>query len=102
MNLIDQEKPEARERLTGVLVEWNDSRGFGWVEVKGKRRFAHVRDFGRTGRRPKNGEEVTFIAGKLAGYQSLDFSILPGLIRFVCCPCISFSTLQLTDKGEDC
>jgi len=31
MNLIEKEKPEARERLTGVLAEWNDSRGFGWV-----------------------------------------------------------------------
>ena len=64
MNSINTQTPETSERLSGVLVDWQDSRGFGWVEVKGKRSFVHVREFGGTGRRPRNGDEVTFIAGK--------------------------------------
>lgn len=64
MNLIEQEPPPAGNRCDGVLAEWNDSRGFGWVEVEGKRRFAHIRDFGKRSRRPKSGDEVSFLPGK--------------------------------------
>ena len=64
MNLIDQEEAPTEGRLKGTVTEWNDARGFGWVEVEGKRRFAHIRDFGRTTRRPEEGDEVSFLPGK--------------------------------------
>ncbi len=64
MNLKTKENPAPSERLTGVLVEWDDSRGFGWVEVKGKRSFVHISDLGRIGRRPRKGDALSFIAGK--------------------------------------
>lgn len=51
-------------RLSGAVVEWDDKRGYGWVEVDGKRTFAHMRDFGRTTRRPRKGDEVSFLPGK--------------------------------------
>lgn len=64
MNLIENESPPAGARVEGVVVEWNDARGFGWVEVEGKRSFAHIRDFGKRPRRPKVGDEVSFVLGK--------------------------------------
>lgn len=51
-------------RYTGRLIEWNDDRGFGFIEtVDGKRRaFAHVSVFARNGRRPQRGDAVVFDA----------------------------------------
>lgn len=51
-------------RVSGVIAEWNDARGFGWVEVEGRRSFAHIRDFGKFAQRPKAGDEVSFLPGK--------------------------------------
>jgi hypothetical protein len=30
-------------------VEWNDAKGYGWVNAGGKRVFAHIKDTGRSG-----------------------------------------------------
>ncbi|ROR91109.1 DUF1294 domain-containing protein [Nocardioides aurantiacus] len=48
-------------RRQGVLAEWNDDRGFGFIEpaAGGSRVFAHVSVFPR-GRRPVTGCEVTY------------------------------------------
>jgi len=50
------------ERLSGVVAEWVEPRGFGWVEYDGDRLFAHIREF-RKGRVPVAGDEVTFAMG---------------------------------------
>lgn len=53
---------KAPERLTGVVAEWVKERGFGWVDYKGGRLFAHIREF-RKGLIPVKGDEVTFMPG---------------------------------------
>ena len=59
-------KPKAQSladrRLTGVVIEWNDERGFGWLQGNGERVFAHIKQFGK-GRRPLVGDEVTYLIG---------------------------------------
>lgn len=49
-------------RQQGVLVEWNDERGFGFIRPSsgGSQVFAHVSAFPR-GRRPVSGSEVTYV-----------------------------------------
>lgn len=47
----------------GIITQWLDDKGFGWVESGGKRFFAHIKDFDRGQRRPQAGEEVRFIQG---------------------------------------
>ncbi len=45
------------------IVEWDDSRGFGFVEHGGKRLFVHHRDFVRRDGRPRPGDGVSFVVG---------------------------------------
>ncbi len=51
-------------RRTGVLAEWNDQRGFGFVEVGGKRTFVHISAFEAAEGRPQSGEFVEFAVGE--------------------------------------
>ena len=56
----------------GILTEWLDDKGYGWVEMEGKsgssgkvgkggrRVFAHIKEFGKGQRRPRKGDKVTF------------------------------------------
>lgn len=46
----------------GVLVDWNDARGFGFVQpgAGGARVFVHVSEFPR-GERPVVGDEISFV-----------------------------------------
>ena len=48
-------------RYAGRIAEWNDARGFGFIEPNGggDRAFVHVRAFPR-GRRPVEGARVTY------------------------------------------
>ena len=52
---------------TGVIrsriVEWDSSRGFGFVDHGGKRLFLHHRDFVRKARRQQKGDGVSFVVG---------------------------------------
>ena len=49
-------------RLKGTLVEWNDSRGFGFIEPAdgGARVFCHVKAFAIRVRRPMPGDRLTY------------------------------------------
>lgn len=48
---------------SGRLVQWDDMKGFGWVEGDGPRTFAHIKEFERGQRRPAAGDDVTFTPG---------------------------------------
>ena len=47
----------------GKIAQWDDSKGFGWVECGGIRVFLHIKDFNRRQRRPVAGEELRFVVG---------------------------------------
>jgi len=51
------------ERRTGVLAEWNDERGFGFVEAGGRRTFVHISAFDTAAGRPQSGDFVEFAMG---------------------------------------
>lgn len=47
--------------LRGELVQWNDERGFGFIEADdGKRYFVHISRIGRIATRPRAGDLVSF------------------------------------------
>ena len=54
-----------RIRRSGVLTDWSDERGFGFVvPADGSRRvFAHISEFPRDGPRPADGDELSFEIG---------------------------------------
>ena len=54
----------AGRRRSGVLAEWNDQRGFGFVEAGGKRTFVHISAFEAAAGRPQAGEFVEFALGE--------------------------------------
>jgi len=48
--------------LGGALVEWNDARGFGFIEADdGARYFVHISEVGLRNRRPSLGDRVSFV-----------------------------------------
>lgn len=48
--------------LGGALVEWNDARGFGFIEADdGARYFVHISEVGLRNRRPNLGDRVSFV-----------------------------------------
>jgi uncharacterized membrane protein YsdA (DUF1294 family)/cold shock CspA family protein len=49
-------------RVKGTIVQWNDERGFGFVETApgGTRVFCHISQFAARSRRPIVGERVTY------------------------------------------
>lgn len=51
------------ERRTGVLAEWNDERGFGFLELAGRRTFVHISAFDTSAGRPQSGDFVEFAMG---------------------------------------
>ena len=53
------------KRVVGILSEWNDERGFGFVlpESEGQRAFAHVSEFPR-GPRPTAGCRVSYVVSQ--------------------------------------
>lgn len=49
----------------GELVQWNDSRGFGFIVTdQGERYFVHISNIGRIATRPRDGDIVSFRPGK--------------------------------------
>lgn len=49
-------------RFTGTLINWNDERGFGFIEPEGggQQLFAHIKDFPAGSGRPADGQTLTF------------------------------------------
>ncbi len=46
-----------------MLADWNDERGFGFVEAAGRRTFVHISAFDVGGGRPQPGDFVEFTVG---------------------------------------
>ena len=80
-------------RHNGVLVKWNEDKGFGFVQMASSQQqtFAHIKEFENRRRKPKVGDEVTFKLqqqpdGKLRATgvayvrESVDWWMLPILI----------------------
>jgi uncharacterized membrane protein YsdA (DUF1294 family)/cold shock CspA family protein len=53
-------------RHQGRLSHWNDDKGFGFVTPNGggDRAFVHIKAFGRTTRRPVDGDVLTYAAAR--------------------------------------
>jgi uncharacterized membrane protein YsdA (DUF1294 family)/cold shock CspA family protein len=49
-------------RKTGTIVDWNDAKGYGFIDSGADERqaFVHINDFPRGTRRPVEGDEVSF------------------------------------------
>jgi uncharacterized membrane protein YsdA (DUF1294 family)/cold shock CspA family protein len=49
-------------RFVGRLTDWNDAKGYGFVEPHGggERAFVHIRAFGRSAKRPANGALISY------------------------------------------
>ena len=49
-------------RFQGKLTNWNDEKGFGFVEPNGggKRSFVHIKSFTKTSRRPIEGDLIVY------------------------------------------
>lgn len=46
---------------SGELVDWNDDRGFGFIQgADGQRYFVHISAIGRINTRPRHGDRVSF------------------------------------------
>lgn len=52
------------ELLTGKIAEWDDKRGFGFVDHRGKRVFLHIRDYAGRHHFPRKGDRVSFLFGQ--------------------------------------
>ncbi|WP_022882311.1 DUF1294 domain-containing protein [Gryllotalpicola ginsengisoli] len=57
--------PHRADLRSGVLAEWNDERGFGFIEPadSGARVFAHISGFTGSERRPRAGDRVAYALG---------------------------------------
>ena len=49
--------------LTGKIVEWNEARGYGFLEANGKRAFLHINEFVERHKRPAVGDSIQFELG---------------------------------------
>lgn len=66
-------------RYQGKLVEWNDSKGFGFVlpNAGGRRIFVHLNEFTSRKQRPNVGELLTFEVGLDANKRSCAVKVAP-------------------------
>ena len=55
--------PSPSETHVGTLVEWDDAKGFGWIENSDRRIFAHIKDFRRNQGRPTAGAQMSYMLG---------------------------------------
>ncbi|PIE82203.1 MAG: DNA-binding protein [Cardiobacteriales bacterium] len=63
---MDQKQPlyEPKLELSGNILYWNDTKGYGFIKVKGYKNnfFFHISTFAYHHRRPNRGDKVTFLA----------------------------------------
>ncbi|BCL77064.1 hypothetical protein JHS3_28000 [Jeongeupia sp. HS-3] len=67
----------------GVLVRWNDDKGFGFVETaQNERYFLHIKAVKRTAAgRPKDGDAVVFEPGRDANGRMMALAATVGMAR---------------------
>lgn len=51
------------EPLTARIVEWDDAKGYGYLQVGNGRLFLHRRDFAERHKRPAVGDVINFLPG---------------------------------------
>jgi len=95
-------------RHNGVLVKWNEDKGFGFVQMASSQQqtFAHIKEFENRRRKPKVGDEITFKLqqqpdGKLRATgvayvrESIDWLMFPILmIAFGYIGCVGYASLM--------
>lgn len=52
------------ELLTGKITDWDDRRGFGFVDHEGQRVFLHIREYVERHHFPRKGDRVSFLFGQ--------------------------------------
>jgi len=67
--------------MQGKIVRWNDDRGFGFISTNGTKGdiFAHISQFKKGYRRPRNGDSVLFQVAVEKGKQSAKSISLVGV-----------------------
>jgi uncharacterized membrane protein YsdA (DUF1294 family)/cold shock CspA family protein len=50
--------------LTGKIVEWDEQKGYGFIQAGSSRIFLHCRDFSQKHKRPTAGDDISFTLGK--------------------------------------
>jgi uncharacterized membrane protein YsdA (DUF1294 family)/cold shock CspA family protein len=55
----------AQARASGRLIQWDDSKGYGFIvpDDGGAKLFVHIKSFGLRARRPFVGERLSYVAG---------------------------------------
>lgn len=51
------------QNITGRITEWNEAKGYGFVDDGKQRVFAHIRDFTERPHSPQPGDKVTYTLG---------------------------------------
>ena len=51
------------QSITGQIIEWNEAKGYGFVDDGKQRVFAHIRDFTERPQCPQPGTKVTYTLG---------------------------------------
>jgi len=52
-----------KSEFTGRIVEWNEARGYGFLEANRKRVFLHINEFSERHKRPAVGDSIRFELG---------------------------------------
>ena len=53
--------PKTESELTAKIIEWNDRKGFGFLQVGKGRVFLHRGDFAERHKRPAVGDVIRFV-----------------------------------------
>lgn len=71
-------------RYVGRIRDWNDAKGYGFVEPNGggERAFVHVRAFERKGRRPIDGDLVSYVVQRSGARGSSAGRINAAQVRY--------------------
>jgi len=62
-----QDKQDVAQRITGTVLWFNESRGYGFIEKEDKSYFVHYSEIDSKGyKRLEDGQGVSFLPGKSA------------------------------------